>query len=512
LVVVGILSAVSISILASAANTDIVQEEYSEGVDDSGTYIGTAINVLPEGTITTKTTINSKEPEFVPGELIVKFKPTAKIVKTITKNGIANVGLESIDALNEKHKVKAWEKVFKTAKKPKVATKKVSDLSNIYLLTLPKDADVLSVAEKYNKNANVEYAEPNYIAHICVTPNDPYYSQQWAHQNMQSEQAWDIETGDPSVAIAIVDTGVDWNHPDLAANIWANPGEIAGNGIDDDGNGYIDDIRGWDFVNFDSDPMDDNGHGTHCSGIAAAETNNGVGVAGVCWKCSIMPLKGLDEHGSGYHSDLAIGIQYAADNGADVISMSWGSYSYSNLLKDVIDYAYVQGVVLVGAAGNEGSEIKFYPAGYENVLAVASTDKNDQRSVWSLPQPPTPGSSSSYGFWVAIGAPGTAIYSTLFDDTYASWSGTSMAAPHVAGLAGLILSRTPAFTNDEVRQIIVSTTDPVQSSEYIGSGRINVSGALQMSYVPIADITVPMTSDIISENIDITGTASGINF
>lgn len=196
LVVVGILSAVSISILASAAKTDIVPGEYSEGVDDSGTYIDTAINVLPDGTI--QTTI-PQEPEFVPGELIVKFKPTAKIVKTITKNGIANVGLESIDALNEKHKVKSWEKVFKTAKKPKAATKKVSDLSNIYLLTLPKDADVLSVAEKYNKNPNVEYAEPNYIVQICVTPNDPYYSRQWAHQNMQSEQAWDIETGDTQV-------------------------------------------------------------------------------------------------------------------------------------------------------------------------------------------------------------------------------------------------------------------------------------------------------------------------
>ena len=317
----------------------------------------------------------------------------------------------------------------------------------------------------------------------------------------------------PSVAIAIIDTGVDWNHPDLAANICANPGEIAGNGIDDDGNGYIDDIRGWDFVNFDSDPMDDNGHGTHCSGIAAAETNNGVGVAGVCWNCAIMPLKGLDEQGSGYHSDLAIGIQYAADNGADVISMSWGSYSYSNLIKDVIDYAYSQGLVLVGSAGNHDTYKVIYPAGYSNVIAVSATDNTDSKAF-----------SSNYGSWIDVAAPGVNIYSTMptyqvylntkygIQKNYAYLSGTSMSTPYVAGLSGLILSRNQIFSNEEVRNILRSTVDPVISTEYIGLGRINAYNAILRNSTLIANLDSSRDDACVQDVISINGTASGNNF
>ena len=409
-------------------------------------FVGTAsaktwyVDALP-----IDTTINSEGHEFVPGELIVKFKPSISVKPSVSTTGIATIGYRSIDTLNEEHDVTSLEKVFKPAKKP--VAKETPDFTNIYILKLPIDANIPSIAEAYKKNPNVEYAEPNYIAHICVKPNDLYYSQQWAHQNMQSEQAWDMERGNPNITIAIVDTGVDWNHPDLAANIWNNTDEIPGNGIDDDGNGYVDDVRGWDFVNSDSDPMDDNGHGTHCSGIAAAETDNGVGVAGVCWNCAIMPLKGLNVYGSGKSSDLAIGIQYVADNGADIISMSWGSYSSSNLIKDVIGYAYVQGVVLVGAAGNDNTISKFYPAGYDNVIAVSATDSNDDKA-----------SFSNYGSWIDVAAPGVSIYSTMptyqvylnteygIPQNYAYLGGTSMSCPFVAGLAGLILSKTSVST------------------------------------------------------------------
>jgi subtilisin family serine protease len=477
-------------------------------VNESGTYTGTSIIVLPNGTI--QTTIDIEEPEFVPGELIVKFKPYVSVNASISTKGIATIGYCSIDTLNEQYGVTSLEKVFETAERP--VTEEISDLSNIYIFELPKDADILSIAEVYQKDPNVEYAEPNYIAQICVTPNDPYYSQQWAHQNMQSEQAWDIETGDPGVAIAIIDTGVDWGHPDLAANIWNNTDEIPGNGIDDDNNGYIDDVRGWDFVNSDGDPIDDNGHGTHCSGIAAAETDNGVGVAGVCWNCAIMPLKGLNMYGSGGSSDLAIGIQYAADNDANVISMSWGSYGYSNLIKDVMDYAYVQGVVLVGAAGNDNTISKFYPASYDNVIAVSATDSNEDKA-----------SFSNYGSWIDVAAPGVSIYSTMptyqvylntqygIPQNYADLSGTSMSCPFVAGLAGLILSKTN-FSQEEVRTILRSTTDNISPNKYIGIGRINAYNAILRSSTPIANLNSSLDDATVGGTINITGIAKGSTF
>ena len=448
--------------------------------------------------------------EFVQGELIVKFKSSVSVKPSISTTGLATIGYRSIDILNEQYGMTSLEKVFKTAEKPIV--KEIPDLTNIYILEFPKDADILTIAKEYQKDSNVEYAEPNYIKYTCIVPNDPYYSQQWAHQNMQSEQAWDIETGDPSVVIAIIDTGVDWNHPDLTANIWSNTDEIGGNWIDDDGNGYIDDVRGWDFVNSDSDPVDDNGHGTHCSGIAAAETDNGVGVAGVCWNCAIMPLKGLNEAGSGASSDLAIGIQYAADNGADIISMSWGSYSYSNLIKDVIGYAYVQGVVLVGAAGNDNTISKCYPASYDNVIAVSATDSNDDKA-----------SFSNYGSWIDIAAPGVSIYSTMptyqvylntqygIPQNYSDLSGTSMSCPFVAGLAGLILSKTN-FSQEEVRTILRSTIDNISPNKYIGIGRINAYNAILRSSTPIANLNSSLDDATVGGTINITGTAKGSTF
>jgi len=473
-------------------------------------YINNTMSVLP-----IDTTINSEELELVPGEIIVKFKPNVSVEPSISTKGIATIGCRSIDALNEQHGVTSLENVFKTAKK--AVAKEIPDLTNIYILKLPKDTNILSIAEVYQKNPNVVYAEPNYIAHICVKSNDPYYSQQWAHQNMQSEQAWDIETGDPNVVIAIIDTGVDWDHPDLAANIWNNTNEIL-DGNDTDGDGYIDDIRGWDFVDTtlpvypgedsnvrDNDPMDFHGHGTHCSGIAAAVTNNGVGIAGMCWNCKIMAVrsgyKGAD--GTGYleSDDTATAIVYAADNGADVISMSWGDYTNSSLIKDTIDYAYCKGVVLVGAAGNDNTKTRVYPASYDNVIAVSATNSSDTKALFS-----------NYGSWVDVAAPGINIKSTLFDDTYASWSGTSMSTPFVAGLAGLILSKNLTFSNEEVRNILRSTADSVISTEYIGLGRINVYNAILRNSTLLANFDSSQDDIIVQDVISINGTVSGNNF
>jgi subtilisin family serine protease len=420
--------------------------------------------------------------EFVPGEFIVK----------LTKD--TTISNPSLKMLNEKYKVSSIEKVFKNSEN--------TILNNIYILSVPENADILSIVDDYSSCPAVEYAEPNGIFYLSGIPNDENFSKQWALQNtgqnggtadadIDAPEAWDIETGSSDVIIAVIDTGVDYTHPDLADNIWINIDEIPGNGIDDDGNGFVDDVRGWDFANNDTDPLDDNGHGTHCSGIAAAIGNNSIGITGVCWNCKIMSIKGLNKKGLGWADYLANAIIYAADNGADVISMSWGNYNSTKIIHDAIDYAYSSGVVLVAAAGNHLLDIsrKYYPAAYDNVIAVAATYKNDSKA-----------SFSNYGNWVDVAAPGEEIYSTMptynvelnsdpyfLSKNYDYLDGTSMACPMVAGLAALILSYNPNLTPDEVRNIIHDSTDWIETNKYIGNGRINAHKALLIA----SGVTLP---------------------
>ncbi len=485
-------------------------------------------------------------PKFVPGEILVQFNDEVSL-RINEEGGVVKTSIVTINALNARYNAIAMSKVFVTAQKPDaqgMATVRgrrirVPDLTTIYRIKIDVDSDVLTVIEEYENDPNVIYAEPNYLAHVCVTPNDNFFSEQWGLSIMQAEQGWDIETGNASIPIAIIDTGVDWDHPDLMENIWTNPGEDAwndpndpatGNGIDDDGNGYIDDWKGWDFVAIeegyvapgedfgpeDNNPMDFHGHGTHCAGIAGAVTDNHIGIAGVAWNCRIMALRAGYENSSGNGElltvDVANALHYAALNGARVVNMSFGSYGLSQTMQNAIVYANSLGVVLVAAAGNEGTEVKHYPAGFTYVISVSATDENDQRAIWIPTQPPSPGASSNFGSWVDVAAPGSNIKSTLFDDSYASWSGTSMATPFVSGVAGLILSKNPTLSKEGVRQVIVSTTDLLETDEYIGSGRINSYKALQMDNVPVAEITSPSTDDVLSETISVTGSAYGLDF
>jgi subtilisin family serine protease len=507
------------SVFAAMAAPDFESEDISSaGVPDAYTQIwaveknSSAIGYESGGYSSSNI---PEAPEFVPGEVIVKFKQNVGFTLAQQTDGVVTTGISSIDTLNKRYGVTSQAKVFETAEKPVSA--EIPDLTNIYILTLPQDADIISIIKEYQKDQNVEYAEPNYIRKTCAIPNDPYYSQQWAHQNMQSEQAWDIEKGNSNVVIAIIDSGVDWNHPDLAANIWSNSGEIAGNGIDDDGNGYIDDIRGWDFVDTtnpyctdidctdrDNDPMDNDGHGTHCAGIAGAVTDNGVGVAGMAWDCKIMALRSgyATEFGSVNDIDaIAKAIYYAANNSANVISMSFGGSFLSKLERDAMNYAYDEGVILVGGAGNSNTNKRHYPAASDNVIAVSATDSSETKVGFS-----------NYGSWVDVAAPGLDIKSTYFDDTYITTDGTSMSCPYVAGLVGLILSNNPGFTQEEVKSILHSTTDPVTSSEYIGIGRINAYKAIQVDSIPIANLNSSLDDINVYGTIDITGTASGDNF
>lgn len=360
---------------------------------------------------------------------------------------------------------------------------------------------VEEVILRFQNHPDIEYIEPDYLVHaievtplLATTPNDPSFGDQWGLNNtgqtggrsdadIDAPEAWDIETGD-AVIIGVIDTGVDWGHEDLAANMWTNPGEDAwadpndpnsGNGVDDDGNGYIDDWRGWDFVNDDNNPFDDNDHGTHVAGIAAAVGNNGVGVAGVSWSALIMPLKFLAASGSGSTSDAILAVEYATENGADLTNNSWGGGAFSQALRDAIQASADSGMVFVAAAGNSLSDndsSPHYPSSYDvdNIIAVASTNDTDYLS-----------SFSNYGVTsVDVAAPGSSILSTFPNDDYDTISGTSMATPMVSGLASLLWSQNPAWTRDQVRDRIFETVEPTPGvwGNIATGGRVNAHQAL----------------------------------
>jgi serine protease len=341
--------------------------------------------------------------------------------------------------------------------------------------------------------AAVEYAEPDYVVrHTDTIPGDTYFNLQWGARNTgqsvngdpgasgadaRVSAAWDTTTGSSSLIIAVIDTGTQWSHPDLAPNIWSNPGEVA-DGIDNDGNGYIDDVRGWDFYDRDNNPDDPNGHGTHTAGTVGAVGNNGAGVAGMMWSCRIIPLRFLGPQG-GYTSDAVLALQYAVAKGAKISNNSWGGGGYSSALFDAINQSRAAGHLFVAAAGNGGVDqigdnndsIPFYPASYnvDNVISVAATDNDDRRATFS-----------NYGATsVDLGAPGVNIVST-YPGGYGYNSGTSMACPHVAGIAGLVWAANPSFTYADVRSRLFSTVRPISALNNITvtGGIVNAAAAV----------------------------------
>jgi thermitase len=313
-------------------------------------------------------------------------------------------------------------------------------------------------------NKLAQYIEPNRKFQAQLVPNDPYWSFQWGPQKIQADLAWDTTIGDSSILVAVIDTGIDYSHPDLAGN-------------------YV--TVGYNWVNGTSDPLDDNGHGTHCAGIIAAVLNNAIGIAGLA-QVKIMAEKGLDASGSGYEDDLANAIIHAVNQGAKILSNSWGASFDSMLIHEAVQYAYNNGVLVIAAAGNNGNEIKFYPAAYDEVVAVTATDSSD-----------APASFTSYGDWVEVAAPGVNIYSTLptyhvtLNDppysrsrNYDYLSGTSMACPHAAGVAALIWSRFPNATRDWVRARLRYTAEDKGDPGfdiYYGYGRINAKNAVEQA-------------------------------
>jgi subtilisin family serine protease len=371
----------------------------------------------------------------------------------------------------------------------------------------------------YRANPLVQYAQPNYRVHAQTNPNDPGFGSLWGMHNsgqtggtpdadIDAPEAWDHWTGNGSTVVAVLDTGVDYTHPDLAANLWTNAGEVNGDGLDNDGNGIVDDYYGANFVyrdeNFNptGDVFDDFFHGTHVSGTLGAVGNNGVGVAGVSWNVRIMTIKFLDAWGYGYTSDAIDGLNYAVSMGAMISNNSWGGGPYDQGLYDAIQSAGQLGHVFVAAAGNWGVDADWdpmYPAAYDldNIISVAATDHNDQLAYFS-----NYGASS-----VDLSAPGVDVYSTL--PTYlteAMWeyglgteygwlSGTSMATPHVAGAAALLRDLYPAWSAQQVKDRLLDTVDPLAGLEgfTVTGGRLNAASALTGTAVPrlrINDATI----------------------
>jgi thermitase len=340
----------------------------------------------------------------------------------------------------------------------------------VQVVMVPKGQE-MAKAKAYSANPKVAYAEPDFVAETVGSPDDPWFGNQWGMTKIQAPEAWDVTTGSGSINIAILDTGVDQDHPDLAAKLISNKNFTTSTTVDDI-----------------------HGHGTHVAGIAAAMTNNGIGVAGLGYSSTIMNVKVLGDNGSGYYSWIAGGIAWAADNGAEIINMSLGGSSSSSALEDAINYAWGKGVVVVAAAGNNGNSMPFYPAYYTNCIAVAGTDSLDRLAGWS-----------NYGDWVDVAAPGVNIVSTYLSATnggYNVMSGTSMASPHVAGLAALVLSVASDTNgngrlNDEVRACIEANCDDIGISG-IGSGRINAFEAV----VGEATMPKPATGSIAGKVTD----------
>ncbi|MBK7105037.1 MAG: S8 family serine peptidase [Ignavibacteriae bacterium] len=415
------------------------------------------------------TNIIEKDNEiYFSDRIILKFKESSSLYK------ISN-------SVIQKFQESELTQTFKLSKGNNSSSK---ILQNIFTLKFKSPFDINFVLKEISSLPEIEWAEPHYLSKIDFTPNDPSFQTSQHYLNViKAQEAWDVNTGSEEIIIAIVDTGVDWEHPDLSANIWNNMDEIDNNGIDDDGNGFIDDIHGWDFGGVegtsDNNPKEDRAdHGTLVAGLASAVSNNEIGIASIGFKSKLLAVKTAQDNIRS-ESGLALvaygyeGIIYAADNGAKIINCSWGSNNFSNAAQAVIDYAVSKGALVVAAAGNDNNDAGFYPANYNGVLSVAGTDNSDIKASWS-----------NYGTKVDVCAPGVNVYSTWQDDPfYISADGTSLSSPITAGLAALVANQFPTYTPLQIAEQIRVNCDNIDNLNLLynfqlGAGRINAYKSL----------------------------------
>jgi len=429
--------------------------------------------------------INAAELEVWPGVAVIRLAPSCKV--DLPEEGAQQFGIQNIDEMLEKIGVAKVEVKFWGARLPE---KGQTDITRYYNVYFPKDVPVWEVCSDLKSIDGIEHAEPWFVDRLFLDHNDPRRGSQYGLDLCQANLAHDISTGDRAVPVAIVDTGVDLQHQDLVNNIWINPGEdIDGDGAitdqdrnnsDDDRNGFRDDFYGWDYVDRDNNPDDEDFHGTHCAGIASATTNNRTGVASIGYSCGIMAVRA----GSGMQVMYGYeGIRYATDLGAKVISCSWGGGGDSEAGHDVIRYAQNHGSIVLAASSNEGSNMMVYPGGYDELICVGATDDQDRKADFS-----------NYGEWVDISAPGVNILSTIPGNRYEYLSGTSMATPFAAGVAVLLCAKYPVMSRAEIVEILLNGADDIseQNRQYngmIGSGRINAYRSLMLGNRPMLSIT-----------------------
>lgn len=397
-------------------------------------------------------------PRVIPGELIIRYKSDA------APNARANYRARlNADRVSEFRRL---------------------DMEHVRLRGMSTE----EALRRFSRDPAIEYVEPNYEITLDAIPNDPRFPELYGMRNtgqtggtagadIKAANAWDVFTGDPNIKIGIIDTGVDYNHPDLAANVWTNPGEIPGNSIDDDLNGYVDDVHGYDFVNNDGDPFDDNGHGSHVAGTIAGVGNNNVGVTGVNWQAKVIGIKFLSASGSGSTAGAISGVNYAITVGCKLTSNSWGGGGFSQALLDAINAAGAAGQLFVAASGNSSANTDLnphYPSAYNSpyIISVAATDHNDNLA-----------SFSNYGATtVDLAAPGVNILSCQPGGGYQMLSGTSMATPHVSGVVALAMGRFPSATNLFIKQLILNAADPKPQL----AGKV-LTGARLNAFLAIAD-------------------------
>ena len=558
-------------------------------------------------------------PEYSKDEIIVKFKTTisdkigAKLtcknsrffLKDVNKNKTGVLISKHLDELNHTFKVKEIHPVFNTLHKKmrdmqmsayeihrKISTKyhnragrrqkqkkiEYPKLESIYVFKVQAGVDIKQMARNYQNDPDVEYAEPNYSRSLhdfpLDLPNDTYidpyqtgqwqtgawsqdYEDLWGLKIIRADEAWKLGILGQNIVVAVVDCGVDYNHEDIRDNMWINSGEIAGNNIDDDNNGFRDDYYGFDFAYDEDNPMDISGHGTHVAGIIAATANNNRGITGVAPDARIMAIRGFDDDGIGWSNILASCIYYAADNGADIINNSWGGVGKSSMEEDAINYAESLGCITIVSAGNSNDDAFFYsPAGLKHVITVGASDHRDDRSVWELIEGSTSiKRASNYGPGVDVVAPGggdylkllefeqilshnpdyitdyncvfdilslkstiSLNYSPLIIGRYLRNSGTSMATPYVCGLVALLISNNSQLDTEDIRSILrLSAFDlgTLGRDDYFGYGRIDVKAAVDLAEISVrARIFTPEVYKKVhfDETLAITGIADGSRF
>ncbi|MGE0614698.1 MAG: S8 family serine peptidase [Bacteriovoracia bacterium] len=421
--------------------------------------------------------------EHVPGEIIVKLHDgqglmaarsvvTASLARTLGEQAVLDVRASRTDA-------------------------------SMHTVKIASDGQLAKAIAALQADSAVAYAEPNYIYRTTdlsaqAMPNDADFGKCWGLNNtgqedpkgqkgkagsdIQVAKLWDAGvTGSKKVVVAVIDTGIDWTHPDLEANLYTNPNEIPDNGKDDDGNGFIDDVHGWNFAGDNANSSDDHDHGSHCAGTIGAVGDNKIGVAGVNWNVSLMPIKFLAANGSGTTEDAVDSINYATLMKVNVMSNSWGGGGASKALEDAIKAAEKAGILFVAAAGNNAGDNDarpHYPSNYkvDNVLSVAALDNLDVLAKFS-----------NYGkTTVHVAAPGVNVYSTTKGGKYASFSGTSMATPHVAGAAALMLSVHPEWTYGELKTRLIKSSEPIAGlkNKLVAEGRISTDNAMKGFYPP----------------------------